>query len=514
MKKLLSFTIIIALVLSLTTNFLFVYGEGNTSIYVNSEQISAKYVVNSNQYFLEYKTFLSSLDVNYTYNPKDKSLIITRGKDKLTLKVSSKTAIINGKKTTLSTAPYLYGPELYIPAKFLCDSLKITYIFDQTKNRININYINTAPKLVLNDIIKNSNAIVLIKVYNEKHELLGTGSGFIISADGTVVTNYHVIDKARFCEIVTSDNSVYLASRVRAYDIALDLAILKIDYAQNMPFVKLGNSYTALVGDSVVAIGSPLSLQNTVSNGIISGKRVLDEKNYIQTTAPISPGSSGGALFDMYGKVVGITTAVSKNGENITFVIPISDIKSYLTNYSDKSLQEVYAYEHIVEYENGDCYEGDFVNGLKEGLGTYTWANGDKYSGQWVNDYRNGLGLFIWAKDDDELISDMYIGSFENDLMSGYGIYYYSNGDKYEGEWQNGAMNGSGKYYSLGKLVVDGNYKNDLLDGFCSLYDDDFMYFAGNFKEGKMNGPGTAYSEDGRVINGVWENNELVRYTD
>ena len=116
-----------------------------------------------------------------------------------------------------------------------------------------------------------------------------------------------------------------------AFDKTRDLAIIKA-HGQNFRVVSLGNSDRVQVGEEVVAIGSPLSLESTVSSGIVSGIRNIEDEGgkFLQITAPISPGSSGGPLFNMAGEVVGITTLYLKGGENLNFAIPVNDAKRLL----------------------------------------------------------------------------------------------------------------------------------------------------------------------------------------
>ena len=144
-----------------------------------------------------------------------------------------------------------------------------------------------------------------------------------MSKDGRIVTNYHVIKDASSAIVKLPDGAFYQVDGVVAFDKTRDLAIIKA-HGQNFRVVSLGNSDRVQVGEEVVAIGSPLSLESTVSSGIVSGIRNIEDEGgkFLQITAPISPGSSGGPLFNMAGEVVGITTLYLKGGENLNFAIP------------------------------------------------------------------------------------------------------------------------------------------------------------------------------------------------
>jgi serine protease Do len=159
------------------------------------------------------------------------------------------------------------------------------------------------------------------------------GSGFIISADGLVVTNYHVIEGADSVLVYLTDGT-RLPAAIIGEDSKTDLAVLKVSAGHPLPFVRFGDSDTAQVGDWVMAIGNPFGLGGTVTMGIESARnRDIKQGPYdsfIQTDASINEGNSGGPLFDMGGKVIGINTAIIAQGEaslGIGFAIP-SDLAS------------------------------------------------------------------------------------------------------------------------------------------------------------------------------------------
>ncbi len=155
------------------------------------------------------------------------------------------------------------------------------------------------------------------------------GSGFLISADGLVLTNAHVVDGAKEVTVKLSDHREYKA-KVLGADKTSDIAVLKID-ARNLPTVTLGNSDKLGVGDYVLAIGEPFGLEETATAGIVSAKgRSLPGDGYvpfIQTDAAVNPGNSGGPLFDSGGQVVGINSQIYSNSggfQGVSFAIPIN----------------------------------------------------------------------------------------------------------------------------------------------------------------------------------------------
>ena len=168
---------------------------------------------------------------------------------------------------------------------------------------------------------------------NDEKKKTGVGSGVIVSTDGLVITNNHVINGAKRVEVQLADETVIEASRVKG-DPASDVAMLRIEREDPFPAVEVGRSKTLEVGDWVLAIGSPFNYESTVSAGIISAKnRPLDRikrGRMLQTDAAINPGNSGGPLIDLDGKVIGISTAIAtRNGgyQGIGFAIPIDQAK-------------------------------------------------------------------------------------------------------------------------------------------------------------------------------------------
>ena len=171
---------------------------------------------------------------------------------------------------------------------------------------------------------------------------MGLGSGFIIDRNGTILTNYHVVDGAQKISVTLSDGKSYDA-KVIGKDQKTDIAVIKIDAGQDLPAVTLGDSDRLDVGEWVMAIGNPFGLDHTVTSGIVSAKgRQIGAgpyDNFIQTDASINPGNSGGPLINLRGEVVGITTAIySQSGGNIGigFAIPTNSIKEVLPQLKDK----------------------------------------------------------------------------------------------------------------------------------------------------------------------------------
>jgi len=190
-------------------------------------------------------------------------------------------------------------------------------------------------QLTVSDVVKASiNSVVLIVVSDESGRPSAEGSGFIASPDGKIVTNHHVIAGAHSAIAKLNNGAFFEVAGVLADDPEHDIAVVKVT-GKNLPYISLAGADSVSVGDHVVAIGSPLGLENTVSDGIISSFRDDDKgHSWIQTTAPVSHGNSGGPLLTMDAKVAGVVTWKATNGENLNFAVPSKIVSVALTSSS------------------------------------------------------------------------------------------------------------------------------------------------------------------------------------
>jgi serine protease Do len=181
-----------------------------------------------------------------------------------------------------------------------------------------------------------SPAVVSIEIEKQSRGRRGQagGTGFIISDDGIVVTNHHVINGGESIEISLHDGTVIDEVWTLAESSRLDLALLQIGTDKELVVAQLGDSDTVEVGQRVVAIGNPLGLDYTMTDGLVSARRVWRGRKMIQMSVPISPGNSGGPLFNMAGEVVGINTAGLGNAfnraENLNLAVPVNELKNNL----------------------------------------------------------------------------------------------------------------------------------------------------------------------------------------
>jgi hypothetical protein len=173
---------------------------------------------------------------------------------------------------------------------------------------------------------KYSASVVTIVALDKNDQPLSLGSGFFIDGNGGIATNYHVLVGASKAILKTSKGEKGEVLEISGSDPNLDL-IMVTSSLQNTTPLPIGDSDTVVVGEDIVVIGNPAGLEGTVSKGIISGVRKAEGVKLIQITAPISPGSSGGPVFNLLGKVVGLATAYLYTGQNLNFATPINYLK-------------------------------------------------------------------------------------------------------------------------------------------------------------------------------------------
>ncbi len=179
-----------------------------------------------------------------------------------------------------------------------------------------------------------ASSIVMIEVHDQRGKPMGTGSGVMIGKDGFILTNHHVTRGGySFSVRIEEDSAVYRTNEIIKYNSVFDLSVIRIGKVLS-PLPVYRGTKKLVRGQKVVAIGSPLGLFNSVSDGIISGFREIDTVDMIQFTAPISHGSSGGAVLNMQGEIIGISTAGFDGGQNINLAVGYETINMFVRGFT------------------------------------------------------------------------------------------------------------------------------------------------------------------------------------
>jgi S1-C subfamily serine protease len=223
---------------------------------------------------------------------------------------------------------------------------------------------------------ENNKAVVVVIAYDDLGKPISQGSGFVVREDGVVVTNHHVISRARKIKIKVAQK-LFDVRGIISLDKDNDIAILKID-GKDMQTVSLGDMWETGIGEKVYVISSPKGLENTISDGLLSGRREKAPKKFVlQITAPISPGSSGGPVFNRAGEVIGIATFVLKGTQNLNFAMPVDTVINKIRDLEAAVIKEIRIedYQKTAEYwfNLGYAYSSagrktDAVNAYKEAI--------------------------------------------------------------------------------------------------------------------------------------------------
>ncbi len=294
-----------------------------------------------------------------------------------------------------------------------------------------------------------SDSIAEIITYDKSGNEFALGSGFVYSADGKIITNYHVIEES-YSAKVNVNGKTYTVSKVLAYDKDIDIAVLKID-ATNLPVIPICDK-TVKTGINIYAFGSSKGFTATFSNGIIThAEREEEGVVYVQHNAAISSGNSGGPLINEFGEIIGINTFTIKDSQNLNFAIFVSELDN-LSYGTPMTLPEVYekecdVFQKLVNYaiakgtydaEDGDYYVLTGFNETNDGTCYYRSFEYNKYDGTITfnllidSDYLVGIeideidGIYDWYYIDyyDNYMSGtLYAATYTNDSLLGYSYY-------------------------------------------------------------------------------------------
>jgi S1-C subfamily serine protease len=172
----------------------------------------------------------------------------------------------------------------------------------------------------------------------------GSGTGFVIDREGTIATNHHVINRGQTVVIKFHNGAQFGGADVLVDVEAVDLALLRIDLEHpadagpraDVAPLTLGDSDAVIVGERAISIGNPLGLEHTLTDGLVSARRLYESRAWIQMSVPVSPGNSGGPLFNLRGEVIGITTqqvlgGVAGRAQNLNLAVPVNELKKLIS---------------------------------------------------------------------------------------------------------------------------------------------------------------------------------------
>ena len=309
-----------------------------------------------------------SLGASVVWDAATSTATLVKGKTKVTIAQASKRMTVNGAAKTLDVAAANAHNRLFVPLRAISEAfgqfvmyergaivVSAASLLDPVRDRDMIDYLifmlepfrkdsYTGKTLSVEQLAAYEQSVVLLESYDLEGNPLGFGSAFAVGY-GLFLTNYHVIEDADQYRIVTAQDRYYEVEGIVAVDANADLDLVKTVIRTNVPPLRLAASTKGLAkGQPVVAIGNPEGLQNTVSTGIVSGVRDFGGYRLIQTTAPISPGSSGGPLLDAKGEVIGVNTLGSEQG-NLNFAVSVEYAKNWVDYYKPVPFRGIPAFD-------------------------------------------------------------------------------------------------------------------------------------------------------------------------
>ncbi len=337
---------------------------GNNKAYVNNAEKlidptngSVVPIIQNSRTMLPVKFISENYGCTVQWDGASRKVTVKSGQNTVVMQIGNKTVYKNGIGFISDVAPFIKDNRTYIPVKSLSESIgkNVFYysklvIISEPETTFNSQLDQTLigemlskyteQKLTIEQIAAFDKSTVMIYSLDSNKVPFSQGSGFYIG-EGVIVTNYHVIKDAQSIIVETENGSQYEIAGVVEGDQTLDLAMLKTKQKPDMIPLKLGFSKTLVKGQQIVTISSPYGLKNTVSDGIISGFRKEGDVNLIQISAPITFGSSGSALFNMYGQVIGINSSGMESG-NLNFAISVNHLYNwYMSKIAGKTFYEI-----------------------------------------------------------------------------------------------------------------------------------------------------------------------------
>lgn len=307
------------------------------TVLVNGRFLSADVpaLIENNRVLVPMSSIFSALGARLSWDGNTRTIQGEKDFTSISLQIGKDIATVNGLQVSLDSPPIIQDGRTMVPVSFIARSLGAEVLWDSPSQTVSIIY--TSPNLTATEIMKAlSSTVVSISAYDQEGEFFSYGSGVIVTREGKILTAYHVIDGASTLKIKMENDKEFPCTIVADYNVDRDIAVLQIS-APDLKTAPLGDSNTLSTGDKIITIGCPYGLERTMSDGLVSSKiRVFEDINYIQISAPIDFGSSGGALLDMRGQLVGITCAGISEAQGLNFAIPINEVKAYLK--SDKNI--------------------------------------------------------------------------------------------------------------------------------------------------------------------------------
>ncbi|WP_171056168.1 stalk domain-containing protein [Paenibacillus sinopodophylli] len=369
--------------------------------------------------YVPMRDIFTALGASVTWESKTQTIIGRKGSLSISLQVGKKTAVINGKTVKLDAPAVVRKGATFVPARFIAESLNATVKWDKASSAVRITSQEAAENADYEEWLEEQKNLPtltskeIVDKFDESVVLISTnraqGSGVVIGKN-LILTNHHVIVDATSATAMTIDGEQLAITGVVSYDEDADLAIVKTSKSMDIDPVTLGYGLNSYKGGKVVAIGSPLGLQNTVSDGLISNITYQNGIRYIQTSAPIDHGSSGGALFNEFGDLVGITTlGYSGTSADLNFAVSVIHAASLFSDITDKAIADAEFLPPSLPATLVGAPLTDIEKLLKEQYGALSTTEGEASFTKWTAN-RDSSGWLVLTAQIDPLFY-MYYGA-------------------------------------------------------------------------------------------------------
>ncbi|PZD94710.1 hypothetical protein DNH61_17320 [Paenibacillus sambharensis] len=318
-----------------------VSSKSDITVYVDGKKLafSQAPVQKKGTTLVPMRPVFNALKAQVTWEQQTKTIIASKGRTTVTLRVGSSTAVINGKSVKLSAPAEVIGGSAMVPLRFISEAFGADISWNAKTRTITIesleyqyaaqrdNEANAGTASPAKPAAKPLTPAQIVELNDDKVVMImtdyGQGSGVVIG-DQWILTNYHVMLGATKGQILLNDGSQLDIQGVAVYDESADMAIIRTTEPIGVEPVKIGSWISSRKGDRVYAIGSPLGMQNTISEGLISNFVNNGGIRYLQISVPIDHGSSGGALFNEYGELIGITSSgIEDTVADLNFAVSI-----------------------------------------------------------------------------------------------------------------------------------------------------------------------------------------------
>lgn len=348
MKKVISvLTVTLALLLGTT-----VFAQENITVMLNNEKIEFDVpptTVNGRT-MVPVRAIFEALDATVSWDGETQKITATKGHTTIIMHLNNTVMTVNDTEVILDTAPFETGGRTLVPARAISEAFKCKVLWEESTQTVHITSQGYTPAEISQ---KASPAVFIVVTMDENYNPSGIGSGFFINKNGTAITNYHVLDGCDYAGIKMTDDTILGIDKILYADKTNDFIIFNVlSDRTDFPYLELGDSDSIYAGQKIFALGSPKGFDNTLSEGIISNTdRIINEKECFQITAPVSPGSSGGAALNEYCEVIGIPTIKYTDGESLNFCIPINILKDVEYYNPPKTLADLPKDYALFEFE-------------------------------------------------------------------------------------------------------------------------------------------------------------------